>query len=207
MKKILLVDDERNVHYSLQRALGEAFRIISAFSGEEALQKLVGEKAHLVLLDVKLPGLGGLDILQHIKARDRELPVCLLTAYGTTETAITAMKLGAYDYLLKPVDIATLKGIIAASNKNLEAAIVRGEFREDLYYRLNVIHFHLPPLRARQEDIPLLANYFLTRSGQGLERPVGGFRAESLGRLLTHSWPGNVRELENTINQALLTCR
>src|SRR5919109_1905410 len=371
MKKILLVDDERNVHYSLQRALGEAFRIISAFSGEDALQKLAGEKPHLVLLDVKLPGLGGLEILQHIKARDRELPVVLLTAYGTTETAITAMKLEAYDYLLKPVDIATLKGliakafqqrdlaaqvdalpvpesaeepsllgrsaamqdlykmigrvaptdmtvllsgesgtgkelvaraihqhsmrgggpwvalncaaipeslleselfghergaftgaterklgcfgeasggalfldevgelplavqakllrslqekeirrlggrepipvdvrIIAATNKNLDAAIARGELREDLYYRLNVIHFHLSPLRARQEDIPLLANYFLTRSSQGLERPVGGFTAEALGRLLTHSWPGNVRELENTINQALLTCR
>jgi CheY-like chemotaxis protein len=113
MKKILLVDDERNVHYSLQRALGEAFRIISASSGEEALQKLTLEKPHLILLDVKLPGLGGLEILQQIKALDRELPVVLLTAYGTTETAITAMKLGAYDYLLKPVDIATLKGLIA----------------------------------------------------------------------------------------------
>ncbi len=371
MKKILLVDDERNVHYSLQRALGEAFRIISAFSGEEALQKLALATPHLVLLDIKLPGLGGLEILRRIQALDRELPVVLLTAYGTTETAITAMKLGAYDYLLKPVDMAILKGliakalhqrdvaaqvdalpvphpaeepsllgrsavmqdlykmigrvaptdmtvllsgesgtgkelvaraihqhsvrvegpwtalncaaipqslleselfghergaftgaterklgcfgkasggtlfldevgelplavqakllrslqekeirrlggrepipvdvrIIAATNKNLDAAIARGEFREDLYYRLNVIHLHLPPLRARQEDIPPLASYFLTRSSQGLERPVGGFTPEALDRLLAHTWPGNVRELENTIKQALLTCR
>ncbi|MGH8058770.1 MAG: response regulator, partial [Candidatus Entotheonellia bacterium] len=102
MQTILVVDDERNVHYSFQRALGEAFRIISAFSGEEALQKLPAEKPHLVLLDVKLSGLGGLETLQQIKALDRDLPVIILTAYGTTETAITAIKLGAYDYLLKP---------------------------------------------------------------------------------------------------------
>ncbi|MBI3330394.1 MAG: sigma-54-dependent Fis family transcriptional regulator, partial [Nitrospinae bacterium] len=102
-----------------------------------------------------------------------------------------------------PVDVR----IIAATNKTLEAAIVRGEFREDLYYRLNVIHLHLPPLRARQEDIPLLAQYFLTRYSRELGRPVGGFAPETLDRLLAHSWPGNVRELENTTKQALLTCR
>jgi DNA-binding NtrC family response regulator len=367
----LLVDDERNVHYSLQRALGEAFRIISAFSGEEALQKLSPEKPHLILLDVKLPGVDGLETLQRIKALDRELPVILLTAYGTTETAITAMKHGAYDYLLKPVDIASLKGmitkalhlraltehvdtltlpesaeaspllgrstamqdlykmigrvaptdttvllsgesgtgkelvaraihqhslradgpwvalncaaipeplleselfghekgaftgaierkpgsfeeasggtlfldeagelplavqakllralqekeirrlggreslpidvrIIAATNRDLEAAVARAEFREDLYYRLNVIHLHLPPLRARQEDIPLLAQHFLTRYSRELERPVGGFATDALDALSAHTWPGNVRELGNTMKQALMTCR
>jgi two-component system NtrC family response regulator/two-component system nitrogen regulation response regulator GlnG len=371
MNKILLVDDERNVHYSFQRALGEAFRIISAFSGEEALQKLSSDKPHLILLDVKLPGADGLDTLQQIKGVDREVPVILLTAYGTTETAITAMKLGAYDYLLKPVDIANLRGmmtkalhlrtlteqvdtpilpestqeapllgrsvamqdlykmigrvaptdmtvlisgesgtgkelvaraihqhslradgpwvalncaaipeslleselfghekgaftgaterkpgsfeeasdgtmfldevgelplavqakllralqereirrlggreslpidarIIAATNRDLEGAVARGEFREDLYYRLNVIHIHLPPLRARQEDLPLLAQHFLTRYSRELERPVGGLAAETLDSLCAHTWPGNVRELENTIKQALMTCR
>src|SRR5918912_1286988 len=112
MKKILVVDDERNVHYSLQRALGEAFRIISAFSGEEALQKVAAEKPHLILLDVKLPGIGGLETLERIRGMDREVPVVLLTAYGTTATAITAMKLGAYDYLLKPVDISALRALM-----------------------------------------------------------------------------------------------
>jgi DNA-binding NtrC family response regulator len=371
MNKILLVDDERNVHYSLQRALGEAFRIISAFSSEEALQKLTSEKPHLILLDVKLPGADGLETLQRIKVMDRDVPVILLTAYGTTETAITAMKHGAYDYLLKPVDIASLRGImtkalhlralteqvdtlllpestqatpllgrsgamqdlykmigrvaptdttvlisgesgtgkelvaraihqhslradgpwvalncaaipeplleselfghekgaftgaierrpgsfeeasggtlfldevgelplavqakllralqekeirrlggreslpidvriIAATNKDLEGTVVRAEFREDLYYRLNVIHLHLPPLRARQEDIPLLAQHFLTRYSRELERPVGGFAPEALDALSAHPWPGNVRELENTMKQALMTCR
>ena len=371
MNKILLVDDERNVHYSLQRALGEAFRIISALSGEEALQRLPVEKPHLILLDVKLPGADGLETLQRIKAVDRDVPVILLTAYGTTETAITAMKHGAYDYLLKPVDIASLRGIvtkalhlraltgqvetlslpessqatpllgrsvvmqdlykmigrvaptdstvllsgesgtgkelvaraihqhslrsdgpwvalncaaipeplleselfghekgaftgaierkpgsfeeasggtlfldeagelpltvqakllcalqekeirrlggresmpidvriIAATNKDLEGAVARAEFREDLYYRLNVIHLHLPPLRARQEDIPLLAQHFLTRYSRELELPVGGFATEALEALSAHPWPGNVRELENIIKQALMTCR
>jgi two-component system NtrC family response regulator/two-component system nitrogen regulation response regulator GlnG len=371
MRKILLVDDERNVHYSLQRALGEAFRIISAFSAEEALQKLAADNPALVLLDVKLPGMDGLATLQRIKAVARDLPVILLTAYGTTETAITAMKLGAYDYLLKPVDLTSLRGImtkalhlqaltgqfdptplpesttepsllghspamqdlykmigrvaptdmtvliagesgtgkelvaraihryslraegpwvalncaaipeplleselfghergaftgaterkpgsfeqasegtlfldevgelplavqakllralqekeirrlggresiavdvriIAATNKNLEAAISRGEFREDLYYRLNVIHLHLPPLRARREDISLLALFFLTHYGRELERPVGGFTPEALDTLMDHAWPGNVRELENSIQQALMACR
>jgi DNA-binding NtrC family response regulator len=371
MNKILLVDDERNVHYSFQRALGEAFRIVSAFSGEEAIQKLSSERPHLILLDVKLPGADGLETLQQIKGLDRDVPVILLTAYGTTETAITAMKLGAYDYLLKPVDIANLRGmmtkalhlrtltgqvdtpalpestqdtpllgqsaamqdlykmigrvaptdmtvlisgesgtgkelvaraihqhslradgpwvalncaaipealleselfghekgaftgaterkpgsfeeasggtmfldeagelplavqakmlralqereirrlggreslpidvrIIAATNRDLEGAVARGEFREDLYYRLNVIHVHLPPLRARLEDIPLLAQHFLSRYSRELERPVGGLAPDTLDTLSAHTWPGNVRELENTIKQALMTCR
>jgi DNA-binding NtrC family response regulator len=112
MQKILLVDDERNVHYSLQRALGQAWRIISAFTGEEALPQVEAEQPHIVLLDVKLPGMGGLETLQRLKVLAPALPVILLTAYGTTDTAITAMKLGAYDYLLKPVDIAALKGLL-----------------------------------------------------------------------------------------------
>jgi two-component system NtrC family response regulator/two-component system nitrogen regulation response regulator GlnG len=370
MHKILLVDDERNVHYSLQRALGQACRIISAFTGEEALHQVEAELPHLVLLDVKLPGMGGLDALQRIKAVAPTLPVILLTAYGTTDTAITAMKLGAYDYLLKPVDMTTLKGllgkalqlqevteppgmplgvegvepgillgrspamqdlykmigrvaptdmtvlisgesgtgkelvaraihrhslraegpwvalncaaipellleselfgheegaftgaadrkpgcfeeasggtlfldeigelpltvqakllrslqekeirrlggrkaiavdvrIIAATNKMLEAAVGRQEFREDLYYRLNVLHLHLPPLRTRQEDIPVLVHVFLRRYSQEMGRSVRGLSPEALEQLLAYPWPGNVRELENTVQHALLTC-
>ena len=103
----------------------------------------------------------------------------------------------------KPIDVR----IIAATNRDLESAVARAEFREDLYYRLNVIHLHLPPLRARQEDIPLLAQHFLTRYSRELERPVGGFAPEALEALSAHTWPGNVRELENTMKQALMTCR
>ena len=96
--------------------------------------------------------------------------------------------------------------IIAATNKTLEAAVGRQEFREDLYYRLNVLHLHLPPLRARQEDIPVLAQVFLRRYSREMGRPVRGLTPEALERLLAHPWPGNVRELENTIQHALLTC-
>jgi len=110
-------------------------------------------------------------------------------------------RLGSHEPI--PVDVR----IIAATNRTLESSVARGEFREDLYYRLNVIHLHLPPLRARREDIPILARHFLTRSSQELKRSVGGFTPEVLDRLVAHSWPGNVRELENTLKQALLTCR
>ncbi|MGE3540043.1 MAG: sigma-54-dependent transcriptional regulator [Candidatus Tectimicrobiota bacterium] len=371
MQTILLVDDERNVHYSLQRALGQACRIVSAYSGEEALRQVAAEPPQVVLLDNKLPGMSGLETLQRLKTLLPDMPVILLTAYGSTETTITAMKLGAYDYLLKPVDIGTLKGllskvlqletllgqvetstaaerqeaealvghspvmqdlykmigrvaptdmtvlisgesgtgkelvaraihryslrsegawvalncaaipeslleselfgyekgafsgaterkpgcfeeatggtlfldevgelplpvqakllralqekeirrlggrevigvnvrIVAATNKTLEAAVARKEFREDLYYRLNVLHLHLPPLRTRQEDIPVLAQAFLVRYGRELGRPVRGLTPEALERLCAYPWPGNVRELENTMKQALVTCR
>ena len=113
MQTILLVDDERNVHYSLQRALGQAFRIVSAYSGEDALRQVASEVPQVVLLDNKLPGMSGLETLQRLKTLLPDLPVILLTAYGSTETTITAMKLGAYDYLLKPVDIPTLKSLLS----------------------------------------------------------------------------------------------
>lgn len=370
MQTILLVDDERNVHYSLQRALGQAFRIVSAYSGEDALQHVVTAAPQVVLLDNKLPGMSGLETLQRLKALAPALPVIILTAYGSTETTITAMKLGAYDYLLKPVDIGTLKSllskvlqletwtgqvaphteaeqqdtdalvghspsmqdlykmigrvaptdmtvlvsgesgtgkelvaraihryslraegawvalncaaipeslleselfgyekgafsgaterklgcfeeaaggtlfldevgelplpvqakllralqekeirhlggreaitvnvrIVAATNKTLESAVARKEFREDLYYRLNVLHLHLPPLRTRPEDIPDLAQAFVSRYSRELGRAVRGLTPEALEKLSAHPWPGNVRELENTIKQALVTC-
>lgn len=370
MHTILLVDDERNVHYSMQRALGQSWRIVSAYTGEEALRQVEDTPPHLVLLDVKLPGMGGLDALQRIKEAVPTLPVILLTAYGTTDIAISAMKLGAYDYLLKPLDMTTLKSvlgkalqlqdmteppglpldvesvepgvllghspvmqdlykmigrvaptdmtvlisgdsgtgkelvaraihrhslraegawvalncaaipellleselfghekgaftgatqhkpgcfeeasggtlfldelgelplnvqakllralqekeirrlggrkaiavdvrIIAATNKTLEDAVRCQEFREDLYYRLNVLHLHLPPLRTRPEDIPLLAHVFLRRYSQEMGRPVRGLTPAALEQLFAYPWPGNVRELENTIQHAVLTC-
>ena len=96
--------------------------------------------------------------------------------------------------------------IIAATNKMLEAAVGRQEFREDLYYRLNVLHLHLPPLRTRQEDIPVLVHVFLRRYSQEMGRSVRGLSPEALEQLLAYPWPGNVRELENTVQHALLTC-
>ena len=93
--------------------------------------------------------------------------------------------------------------IIAATNRNLEEMVANGLFREDLYYRLNVIPLFLPPMRERPEDVALLAGQFLRRFAEKLRRPVVGFSAEALQRLCDYSWPGNVRELENIIERAV----
>jgi two-component system nitrogen regulation response regulator GlnG len=100
---------------------------------------------------------------------------------------------------------ATLKSnvrIVAATNRNLEEAIAKKEFREDLYYRLNVVGIHLPPLRARSEDIPLLAEYFLSRIAQKQHRPLLQLSGESIKVMQAYPWPGNVRELQNTLQRA-----
>jgi DNA-binding NtrC family response regulator len=93
--------------------------------------------------------------------------------------------------------------VVAATNRNLEALLQDGTFREDLYYRLNVIHLHLPPLRARTEDILPLAEHFLARSAERAGKPVKGFQESAKKVLLAHPWPGNVRELENVVERAV----
>jgi two-component system, NtrC family, response regulator PilR len=93
--------------------------------------------------------------------------------------------------------------VIAATNKDFEAEIAEGRFREDLYYRLSVIPIHLPALRERREDIPLLARFFLERFRKSMEKPIEGIEPEAMRRLESYDWPGNVRELENTIERAV----
>ena len=93
--------------------------------------------------------------------------------------------------------------VIAATNKDLEKEIAEERFREDLYYRLSVIPIHLPPLRERREDIPLLARAFLERFCKAMEKQLEGIEAEAMRRLEAYLWPGNVRELENTIERAV----
>lgn len=94
--------------------------------------------------------------------------------------------------------------LIAATNKNLEEAIEAGEFRQDLYYRLNVVSLEMPPLRDRREDIMLLANYFADKYGAKCNRKLQGFSAEARACLTAYDWPGNVRELENAIERAVV---
>ena len=112
MRRILIVDDERNVHYSFRRALEGSFEVVSAHDGEEALSKLAVEPADAVLLDVKLPRLGGLETLERIRDRHPDLPVIVMTAYGSVEAAIRSTALAARDYLLKPVDVPALKKLL-----------------------------------------------------------------------------------------------
>jgi DNA-binding NtrC family response regulator len=97
--------------------------------------------------------------------------------------------------------------VIAASHVNLQQAVQEGKFRDDLYYRLNVIEIHIPPLRERREDIPLLAHHFLERLAHELGKDIEDISAGALHLLMDYNWPGNARELENAIERAIVTCK
>src|SRR5258707_282081 len=370
MSKLLLIDDETDVQYSFKRIFDSLeIELTTASSGEEGLKIIPKLKPDLVMMDVRMGGITGLETLRRIRQIDSKLLVILMTAYGTTQTAIEAMKLGAYDYLLKPFDVPKLKEIItnalkaandmrqvvsyqpllesedyelgivgrsepmqqvfkligqlagtdatalitgesgtgkelvaraiyhhgnrsqqpflavncaaipeqlleselfghergaftgatnqrigkfeqcnrgtifldeigdmtpatqtkilrvlqsgtfervggntplqvdvcviAATNKPLEQAVAARQFREDLFYRLNVVRIHVPPLRDRRDDIPLLVNYFLSkfaRDQQTTPKPVGPGVIRALEK---YHWPGNVRELENVFLRGL----
>lgn len=371
MDKILLIDDESDVHYAFERILDSSeVHITTATSGEEGIGYYIKEQPDLVIMDVRMRGMSGLQTLEKIRELDSRTPIILMTAYGTSKTAIEAMKLGAYDYLLKPFDVPKLqqlifaalkasrdmrqsirleqledpadgelgivgqseamqkifkligqlapsqatalitgesgtgkeivaralyqnslrsrkpylaincaaipetlleselfgheKGaftganalrigkfeqcnqgtifldeigemapqtqtrilrvlqngsfervgsnrsvavdvrILAATNKDLEAAVAQKEFREDLFYRLNVVRVHLPPLRERRKDIRLLVSYFLKKFSALYGGFVKSISADALAALENHDWPGNVRELENAIQRALV---
>jgi two-component system nitrogen regulation response regulator GlnG len=369
MSKLLLIDDEEDVRYSFQRIFDSPdIEVATAASGEEGLKVIPKFKPDLVLMDVRMGGMNGLETLRRIRQSDPRLLVILMTAYGTTQTTIEAMKLGAYDYLLKPFDALKLKEIvgnalkaardmkqvvsyqpllesedyelgiigrsepmqqvfkligqvaasdatalitgesgtgkelvaraiyhhsdrnrqpflavncaaipeqlleselfghekgaftgatmqrigkfeqcnkgtifldeigdmtpatqtkilrvlqsgtfervggnqpiqvdarvIAATNKALEAAVAAKQFREDLFYRLNVVRIHIAPLRDRRDDIPLLVNYFLKKLAREQQRPPKSIAASVIKLLKKYHWPGNVRELENAIRRA-----
>jgi transcriptional regulator with PAS, ATPase and Fis domain len=96
--------------------------------------------------------------------------------------------------------------VIATTNRNLEASVEKKEFRQDLYFRLNVVPIHVPPLRERIEDVPFLSDEFMRRFGRKHGCQVKGFSDEAMRALKTHSWPGNVRELQNVIERAVILC-
>jgi len=369
--KILVVDDELIVRESLGGWLErDGHTVDKAASGEESLEKFEKTRYDIILLDMKMEGMSGLEVLKRVKEIDPDVSVVMITAYGSIPSAIEAMKSGAYEYLLKPFDpdelmvliekirkhqaerretqflreqykertrfenmigqsIAlqgvfdliesvaptdstvlingetgtgkglaaraihtksrrgqgpfvvvncgafpehlleselfgyqkgaftdakiTKKGrlelahggtlfldevgeistrmqidllrvledhifyrvggtqpieadfrVIAATNKDLERAIKEGTFREDLYYRLNVISFTMPPLREHKEDIPLLAEYFLHRFAQETNKPVNQVGREALDEMMLYDWPGNVRELGNAVERAVV---
>jgi DNA-binding NtrC family response regulator len=369
--KIFIVDDELVMRKSLSGWLErDGYEVDTAESGEEALEKLKETRFDLLLVDIKMEGISGLDVLKHVRENDPDVAVVMITAYGSISTAIEAIKNGAYDYLLKPFDpdelgvliekiveqqaqarenlflreqykertrfesmigqskpmqevfnliqdvapmdstvlitgeTGTGKGlaakaihtnsprsngpfvlvncgaipehlmeselfghqrgaftdaketkkgrlelahdgtlfldeigeismrmqidllrvledrvfyrvggtqpieadfrVIAATNRNLETAIKNEIFREDLYYRLNVITFQMPPLRDRKEDIPLLAEHFLRRFSQETNKPVDKISREAIDEMMLYEWPGNVRELENAIERAVV---
>ena len=97
--------------------------------------------------------------------------------------------------------------VVAATHKNLAEEVRERRFRDDLYYRLNVIEINIPPLRNRREDIPLLANHLMERIAHEVRKDIGDISEGALKVLLDHDWPGNVRELENALERAIVTCR
>src|ERR1700675_633832 len=115
MDKVLLIDDEADVQYSFPRIFDQPeIKLTTANSGEEGLKIIPRLKPNLVIMDVRMGGITGMETLRRLRQIDAKLPVILMTAYGTTQTAIEAMKLGAFDYLLKPFDVPKLKQIIFA---------------------------------------------------------------------------------------------
>jgi len=370
MKRILVVDDERGVCYSFKKILGRhGYDVITALSGMEAIEKAVEDPPDLVILDISMPDLDGLEALKRLKTANPCLTVIMMTAYNTPERAITAMKYGAYDYITKPFDNDQLimlvnkaimagnmsspvtlkednistqdvdrivgkskvmldiykkigqvaesdatvlitgetgtgkeliaraiyqhskrvnkpflpvncaaipeslleselfgheKGaftgantrrigkfeqcdggtmfldevgdmplslqakllrvlqdgcfqrvggseliksdvrIIAATNKDIESLVSKGRFREDLYWRLNVINIKVPPLRERKDDIEPLIRYFIQRYNRELGREIKGISRETLRMFENYHWPGNVRQLQSIIYRAMI---
>jgi two-component system, NtrC family, response regulator AtoC len=373
-KRILIIDDEENMRHMLTALLRESGYLTEAVpDGGEALERVAENHFDYIFCDVRMPKMDGMMFLQSAGNRLHDTCVIMMSAYGTLDTAVEAMKLGAYDYISKPFkpdevllalkkaeereslksenmslkqriqaiedttcftgmigkskvmqtvfDLAAkasqydttvlitgdsgtgkeliAKGIhaqskrsrkqlisvncagipeallesemfgyrkgaftgadrnhkglfeaaaggtlfldeigdlplslqakllrvlhdneirpvgetmarrvdvrvIAATSKNLKQAVETGAFRGDLFFRLNVLHIHLPALAERVEDIPLLCQFFLERMGQKFEKPVTGISSEAMMQLLGHSWPGNVRELENFIERAVV---
>jgi nitrogen regulation protein NR(I) len=113
MERILIVDDDQSMRYSLNRMLeGQGLQLSLAKNGAEALERFEQDRPELVVMDIKMPGQSGLEVLREIKERDPKALVILMTAFGTTETAIEAMKYGAFDYILKPFDIPQMRGLV-----------------------------------------------------------------------------------------------
>ena len=112
-KTILIVDDEKDLCTILSDSLSrDRYRVVTAFNGKMGLQLVKKEKPDLILLDIKMPGMDGIEVLRKIKRMKKEIVVIMFTAYGTLETARKAMKLGAYDYVTKPVDLFLLKSLV-----------------------------------------------------------------------------------------------
>ena len=372
---ILVVEDGRSQRELLRDFLrDEGFRVFEAENGKTALEKVKTGYFDLLLVDYKMPEMDGIQLIEAVKAINPEIDIIMMTAFGTIETAVNAMKAGAADYIVKPVELEELliqiemiserrtlrkenqmlreqlrakgvttdqiiyksaamekvvnlsgrvagskatillegksgtgkellarlihhlsprsgrpmvtvncmalseslleselfgheKGaftgasqqrigrfeeadqgtlfldeigeippaiqvkllrfiqerefqrvggnrtlrsdvrIIAATNRNLMEDVKTGSFREDLYYRLNVVTIQLPPLRERIEDVPLLMAHFLKHFAERNGKPVTGFSAEARDLLMKYSYPGNVRELENIIERAVVICR
>ena len=322
--KLLIVDDELSVRDSLGKWFREeGYEIATAENASDALTRMAEGKWDVALLDIKMRGTDGIELQKRLHELDPDLVVIMMTGYASVETAVTALKNGAYDYVSKPLDpdeIAHLvkkalahrqaekenvrlretvaeatrpddmvgqsaamrkvidaiqtvgptdanvlitgesgtgkKGkfeiaeggtvfldeigdislktqtdllrvlqereitrvggnqvikvdfrCVAATNKNLEAMIEEGTFRPDLFYRLNVFHIELPPLRERREDIPILVEHFVRKFSLAMNKQITRVAPAAMQQLQQQPWMGNVRELENAVERAMVVAQ
>ncbi|MBM4349714.1 MAG: response regulator [Deltaproteobacteria bacterium] len=127
-KTILIVDDEKDLCTILSDSLSrDRYRVVTAFNGKMGLQLVKKEKPDLILLDIKMPGMDGIEVLRKIKRMKKEIVVIMFTAYGTLETARKAMKLGAYDYVTKPVDLFLLKSLVKEVLGKASKSVTKGK--------------------------------------------------------------------------------
>ena len=182
---VLVIDDEADIRESLETLLSlEGYTVDVAQNGTEGLRALESKGYDLVLLDLMMPDRSGMEVLREVRERDTETPIFLITAYGSVEAAVEALKSGANDYFSRPWDN---------------------------YYRLNMINIALPALRERKEDIPLLTEHFFTKYCRENDKFLDAarmstlrFQPEAMQILMDHNWPGNVRELENVVERAVV---
>ena len=128
MESILIVDDDKSIRYSLKRMMEGKYSILTAQNGDEALDRMKESSPDLIIMDIKMPGRNGIEVLKEIRSIDPKSLVILMTAYGTTETAIEAMKYGAFDYILKPFPIPQMKGLVE------KALSLRRMMRQEVAY-------------------------------------------------------------------------
>src|SRR5258707_921858 len=223
-RTLLVADDDPGLRESLERTLTrEGYRVLLASDGRAALERLQDGAIDLIVTDLKMPGLTGLELLRAAKALAPDVDVILLTAFGTIEEAVNAMKDGAYDFITKPfrgeqllkvvgkalerrslieqnralqkqLEDLQSKGsmiggtrtlrvdvrVVTATNQDLGRMVKDKRFREDLYYRLNVITITVPPLREKREDIRLLAQHFLRVYAAKNNRRLDGFTDDAI---------------------------
>lgn len=142
-EKILIVDDEKNIRLTLKKCLGEDYEVATAVNGEDALEQFKQEEFGVVLLDLKLPGLDGFEVLERIKEEDQAIKVIMITGYGSVETAVETMKLGAIDYLRKPFTPDEIKDIVAEVITRKEAVLEEEElssYEDYLKYAKDLIN-------------------------------------------------------------------
>ena len=264
--RILVVDDEHRVCISCDRLLSEeGYEVDTSQDPEDGLVMAEQNSYDVILVDLKMPGISGMEFLRRTKAMRPDTEVVMMTGFAQISTAVEAVDCGAlHDSLLESELFGHAKGaftgaisakkglfevadggtlfldevantsvmlqakllrflqqrvftpvghtqerktdvrLIAATNQDLDVMVAEGAFREDLFYRLNIVPVDVPPLRKRKEDLPALAIHFLKKFREETGYDVSEISPDALSLLVDYDWPGNVRELENVIHRAVV---